>query len=79
MCSSMHTACIITMLGQICPVLCRPHFSLGTWPASAMVSSLCSVQLVSVPLCSLFDIYTGRSSVSSGLLLSLFIPLTLSE
>ena len=65
--SSMPTACTTTMHDQICQVLCRPHFSLGTWLASVMASSLCWAQWVSVLHCSLFDIYTSQSSVSKGL------------
>lgn len=74
--SSMHTACTIIMHDRICLGLCRPHSSLGTWLVFAMASFLCLGRLVSEPLCSLFDIYTGRSSVSSGMVL--FGLLTLS-
>ncbi|KAH9745904.1 transmembrane 9 superfamily member 2 [Citrus sinensis] len=45
----------------------RPHSSLGTWLVFAMASFLCLGRLVSEPLCYLSDIYTDRSSVSSGL------------
>lgn len=38
---SIPIASITTMHAQICPGLCKPHFSLGTWLASAMVSSSC--------------------------------------
>ena len=64
--SSMLTACTTTMLDRICQVLCRPRFSLDTWLASVMDSSLCLGQWVSVPRFSLFDIYTGQSSASRG-------------
>lgn len=74
--SSMHTACTIIMHVQICLGLCRPHSSLGTWLVFAMASFLCLGRLVSEPLCYLSDIYTNRSSVSSGLVL--FGLLTLS-
>nr|POE91371.1 transmembrane 9 superfamily member 3 [Quercus suber] len=40
-CLSMAIACIITMHDQICPVLCRPHFSLFTWLASTVASFSC--------------------------------------
>ena len=38
---SMPIACTTTMHAQICLGLCKPHFSLVTWLASAMVSSSC--------------------------------------
>jgi hypothetical protein len=65
-CLSMATACIITMHDQICPVSCKPHFSLATWLASAMASFSCLGWWVFVPLCSLSVTFTGQSSVSSG-------------
>ncbi|CAK9139416.1 unnamed protein product [Ilex paraguariensis] len=52
------------MLDQICRDLCKPHFSLGTWLASATVSFLCLGPLVSVRLCSLYVTYTAQSSAS---------------
>lgn len=64
-CLSMPTACIITMLDQICLVLCKPHSSLVTWLASAMVSFWCLGLLDFALLCSLFVTFTGQSSVSS--------------
>lgn len=42
-CSSMATACIITMHDQICLVSCKLRSSSATWPASAMASSSCLV------------------------------------
>ena len=65
---SMATACIITMHDQICPVLCRPHFSSVTWLASAMASFSCLGLWVFVLLCSLSVTFTGQSSVNSGLI-----------
>ncbi|KAB8885424.1 hypothetical protein FH972_026792 [Carpinus fangiana] len=63
----MATACITTMRDQTCLVLCKPHFSLAIWHASAMASFSCLGLSVFVPLCSLFVTFTGRSSVNSGL------------
>lgn len=64
-CSYMGTACTTTMLGQICQVLCKLHSSLGTWLASAMVSSSCLGILVSMLPCYLSVTYTDLSSVNN--------------
>lgn len=61
---SMRTVCITTMHARICLDSCRPHFSLDTWPAYAMVSSWCLEQLDSVLHCSLFVTYTDPLSAS---------------
>jgi hypothetical protein len=66
-CLSMATACITTMRDQTCLVLCKLHFSLAIWRASAMASFSCLGLSVFVPLCSLFVTFTGRSSVNRGL------------
>lgn len=66
-CSSTATACITIMPVQICLVSCKPHSSLDTWLASAMVSSSCSGLLVSVQPYFLSVIYTGQSSASKKL------------
>eukprot|EP00474_Spongospora_subterranea_P005582 CRZ06040.1 hypothetical protein [Spongospora subterranea] len=63
-CSSMATACITIMPVPICLASCKPHSSLDTWLASAMVSSSCSGLLVSVQPYFLSVIYTGQSSAS---------------
>ncbi|CAL5371521.1 unnamed protein product [Camellia sinensis] len=64
-CSSVVIAYTTIMPDQICQVLCKPPFSLGTWLASAMVSFSCLGLLVSVLLCSLSVTYTTQSSASS--------------
>lgn len=64
---STDTACITTMRGQICLVLCKLHSSSATWVASVMASFSCLGPSVSVPPCSLCVIYTSPSSVSSCL------------
>lgn len=64
---SMVTACITTMLDQICLVLCRHRSSLVTWLAFAMASFSCLALLDFVLLCSLFVTFTSLSSVNSGL------------
>uniref|UniRef100_M1C645 Transmembrane transporter n=1 Tax=Solanum tuberosum TaxID=4113 RepID=M1C645_SOLTU len=60
----MATACITIMPVPICLASCKPHSSLDTWLASAMVSSSCSGLLVSVQPYFLSVIYTGQSSAS---------------
>jgi hypothetical protein len=63
-----HIACITTMLDRTCLVLCKPHFSLAIWLASAMASFSCLGLSVFVPLYSLFVTFTGQSNASSGLI-----------
>lgn len=63
-CLSMPTACTTTTPDQICRVSCKPRSSSVTWLASAMASFSCLGWWVSVRHCSLFAIFTGRSSVS---------------
>ncbi|KAK9272546.1 hypothetical protein L1049_002919 [Liquidambar formosana] len=65
--SSMATAYITIMHGQICQVSCKPHSSLGTWLAFAMVSFSCSELSVSVRPCFLSATFIGLSSASSKL------------
>ncbi|KAF5747991.1 transmembrane 9 superfamily member 4 [Tripterygium wilfordii] len=63
-CSFMATACITTMHDLTCRASCKPHFSLDTWLASAMVSFSCSGLSVSVLLYSSSVISTALSSAS---------------
>ena len=63
-CSFTAIACITTFQDQICLASCKPHFSLATWHAFVMVSSSCLEALVSVLPCSLYAIFTTRSSAS---------------
>lgn len=65
--SSMATACITIMPVPICLASCKPHSSLDTWLASAMVSSSCWGLWVSVQPYFLSVIYTGQSSASRKL------------
>lgn len=64
-CSSMGTACITIMHDQTCQASCKPHSSLGTWLAFAMVSFSCLGLSDSVLLCFSFVTYTALSSASS--------------